>query len=159
MTHPVRRLSTSSHLKITLSYCTTDQKPHLTLAKPLTTSDFGRLLCVYHKWVVASLWNTHRERKKRRCPFPMPESSADTFWGKGFLATALGTASPDRKKTHKGQKNLTLSSWCDLLGIYRKKKSHQQIWCMQRLSEAGSDQYGWKLLDTGSTIFHELIRP
>lgn len=33
----------------------------------------------------------------------MPESSADTFWGKGFLATALGTASPDRKKTHKGQ--------------------------------------------------------
>lgn len=34
----------------------------------------------------------------------MPESSADTFWGKGFLATALGTASPDRKKTHKGQK-------------------------------------------------------
>lgn len=33
----------------------------------------------------------------------MPESTADTFWGKGFLATALGTASPDRKKTHKGQ--------------------------------------------------------
>lgn len=40
----------------------------------------------------------------------MPGSSADTFWGKGFLATALGTASPDRKKTHKGQRNVTSSS-------------------------------------------------
>lgn len=36
-------------------------------------------------------------------------SSADTFWGKGFLATALGTASPDRKKTHRGQKVWTSS--------------------------------------------------
>lgn len=52
----------------------------------------------------------------------MPASSADTFWGKGFLATALGTASPDRKKTHKGQTRLTSSSRCEHLGIYRKKQ-------------------------------------
>lgn len=52
----------------------------------------------------------------------MPASSADTFWGKGFLATALGTASPDRKKTHKGQTRLTSSTRCDHLGIYRKKQ-------------------------------------
>lgn len=45
------------------------------------------------------------EEKERQDVVQMPESSADTFWGKGFLATALGTASPDRKKTHKGQKN------------------------------------------------------
>ncbi|AWO98110.1 Hypothetical protein SMAX5B_007784 [Scophthalmus maximus] len=38
----------------------------------------------------------------------MPASGADTFWGKGFLATALGTASPDRKKTHRGQ---SVFSW------------------------------------------------
>lgn len=52
----------------------------------------------------------------------MPASSADTFWGKGFLATALGTASPDRKKTRKGQTRLTSSSRCDHLGICRKKQ-------------------------------------
>lgn len=52
----------------------------------------------------------------------MPASSADTFWGKGFLATALGTASPDRKKTHKGQTRLASSSCCEHLGIYRKKQ-------------------------------------
>lgn len=42
-------------------------------------------------------------KKKGWFLLQMPESSADTFWGKGFLATALGTASPDRKKTQKGQ--------------------------------------------------------
>lgn len=78
----------------------------------------------------------------------MPESSADTFWGKGFLATALGTASPDRKKTHKGQKKLTSSSCDDLVSICRKKKSHQHIWCMQGISKAGIVPYGWKHLDT-----------
>ncbi|CAL8242494.1 unnamed protein product [Merluccius merluccius] len=31
-------------------------------------------------------------------------SNADAFWGKGFLATAVGTASPDRKKTRSGHK-------------------------------------------------------
>lgn len=41
--------------------------------------------------------------------FLMLGSSADTFWGKGFLATALGTASPDRKKTHRGQNVWTSS--------------------------------------------------
>lgn len=44
------------------------------------------------------------EEEERQDVVQMPESSADTFWGKGFLATALGTASPDRKKTHRGQK-------------------------------------------------------
>ncbi|KAK7886141.1 hypothetical protein WMY93_025762 [Mugilogobius chulae] len=39
----------------------------------------------------------------RRRGLSVQKSSADTFWGKGFLDTALGTASPDRKKTHKGQ--------------------------------------------------------
>lgn len=59
-------------------------------------------------------------RNEGRRLFPMPESSADTFWGKGFLATALGTASPDRKKIHKGQ---TFSWSCgDALVTYREKK-------------------------------------
>lgn len=59
----------------------------------------------------SSLDLTAGQRSKETRPFSprqgrwflMPASGADTFWGKGFLATALGTASPDRKKTHRGQ--------------------------------------------------------
>lgn len=67
--------------------------------------------------------------KMRLPPLPQPvlaplsgrrflvlRSSADTFWGKGFLATALGTASPDRKKTHRGQKEWTRGR-VDVLGV------------------------------------------
>lgn len=56
----------------------------------------------------------------------MPESAADTFWGKGFLATALGTASPDRKKTHKGQKVESLDLlvfWQYVLSTWREKNN------------------------------------
>lgn len=53
--------------------------------------------------------------------FLMLGSGADTFWGKGFLATALGTASPDRKKTHRGQKVWTPS------GSERERES-QHMW-------------------------------
>lgn len=60
---------------------------------------FAKPLMSFHhrefQWQIPSA----REEK----PMQMPESTEDTFWGKGFLATSLGTASPDRKKTHKGQ--------------------------------------------------------
>lgn len=71
-----------------------------------------------------------------RWQFLMPGSSADTFWGKGFLATALGTASPDRKKTHKGQK-CDFIIRCDSLCIYTKNRSCQYTQDVTGFTEAG----------------------
>lgn len=67
----------------------------------------------------------------------MPESSADTFWGKGFLAIALGTASPDRKKTHKGQKNYFIILWQSPQHLYKEKEPSVH------LMQTGSVQYGF----------------
>lgn len=55
----------------------------------------------------------------------MPESTEDTFWGKGFLATSLGTASPDRKKTHKGQRPVMVMMVISAPG--ERKKSFQHV--------------------------------
>lgn len=64
----------------------------------------------------------------------MPESGADTFWGKGFLDTALGTESPDRKKTHRGQ-TFGLHRLGAIFSVSIKRRRHQHIGFMQGLSK------------------------
>lgn len=89
-----------------------------------------------NKYVVYSLDTDSIEARERPDVVQMPESSADTFWGKGFLATALGTASPDRKKTHKGQKSHMDSWWvcCFVQHLKETKdKRHQHVWMMRSL--------------------------
>lgn len=74
---------------------------------------------------------------------PTPGSSADTFWGKGFLATALGTASPDRKKTRRGQKNVfDFITWISSASAGGKKRAISTS--DAGLYEAVQDQHGRK---------------
>ncbi|CAL8318433.1 unnamed protein product [Lota lota] len=47
---------------------------------------------------------TETHRSSQYMTILRQRSNADAFWGKGFLATAVGTASPDRKKTRSGHK-------------------------------------------------------